>query len=211
MLIANIGCGQTLIEGAINIDNSFSVRVARIPVIRSIVKLLTGRDQAKYIDFAREHNITYGRAEKLPFNGESVDIIYSSHMIEHLDENQMDLFLKECNRCLKTGGVLRLVAPDLDIYFQKYNDNRDAVSFAKSTLFYRTTGQRFKEKLRMAFSGDREHKIMYNSDTLIKLLQNNEFKDVVSLKSGESKYCVGTNIDLSERANESLYVEAVKA
>ena len=39
----------------------------------------------------------------------SADVLYSSHMIEHLNQTEMRLFLKEARRCLVSGGIIRLV------------------------------------------------------------------------------------------------------
>jgi predicted SAM-dependent methyltransferase len=57
----------------------------------------------------------------LPFQNETVDLIYCSHTIEHLEEQKAITFLKECSRILKTAGVIRLAFPSLEnnFYFSK--------------------------------------------------------------------------------------------
>jgi predicted SAM-dependent methyltransferase len=52
-------------------------------------------------------------ANGLPFNDSTVEAIYSEHCFEHLDyESEAKHFLRECLRCLKPQGVLRIVVPD---------------------------------------------------------------------------------------------------
>ena len=55
----------------------------------------------------------------LPFDDDSLEIIYSSHTVEHVPfESSMNLF-KEAFRCLKKGGVLRITTgPDADTDFR---------------------------------------------------------------------------------------------
>jgi len=49
----------------------------------------------------------------LPFQSESVDYMFSNHMLEHVTQQQGYRFLQECHRILKTGGVLRVGVPDI--------------------------------------------------------------------------------------------------
>jgi len=44
--------------------------------------------------------------KKLPFNDEEFDIILSSQVLEHVED--VDLYLSECKRLLRTGGILIL-------------------------------------------------------------------------------------------------------
>lgn len=50
----------------------------------------------------------------LPMPDRSCDVVYSSHTIEHFDRDGARHFLMECRRVLQPGGVIRLVAPDLE-------------------------------------------------------------------------------------------------
>ena len=49
---------------------------------------------------------------KVPEVDNSVDLIYCSHTLEHLDEKSSHRFLRECYRILKKGGVLRVALPN---------------------------------------------------------------------------------------------------
>tara|TARA_B100000945_G_scaffold49632_2_gene35279 strand:- start:1426 stop:2274 length:849 start_codon:yes stop_codon:yes gene_type:complete len=49
---------------------------------------------------------------KFPFEDNSIEIIYTSHTIEHITDNSVINFIKESQRILKKDGVLRITCPD---------------------------------------------------------------------------------------------------
>lgn len=56
----------------------------------------------------------------LPVPDSSVELIYSEHVIEHLDLDDGMALLRECRRVLQPGGVLRVATPDLDAVVRAY-------------------------------------------------------------------------------------------
>ena len=50
----------------------------------------------------------------LPYEDNSVDLIYASHIIEYFDREEVVDTLSEWIRVLKPGGVLRLAVPDFE-------------------------------------------------------------------------------------------------
>lgn len=56
----------------------------------------------------------------LPFESSTIDSCYSSHVLEHLDRNAAEAFVKESFRVLRSGGVIRLVVPDLEQIAREY-------------------------------------------------------------------------------------------
>lgn len=58
--------------------------------------------------------------EPIPAPEGSVDVCYSSHMLEHLSPARAVAFVAECHRVLKPGGILRLVVPDLEGIARNY-------------------------------------------------------------------------------------------
>src|SRR5205823_4694013 len=50
----------------------------------------------------------------IPFENETFDVVYHSHMLEHLERKEAMVFLQECLRVLRPEGVLRVVVPDLE-------------------------------------------------------------------------------------------------
>lgn len=59
----------------------------------------------------------------LPFLDESIDLAYSSHMLEHLSFKDGLNFLKECFRCMKKGSTLRIAVPDAEKLINYYQKN----------------------------------------------------------------------------------------
>jgi len=51
-------------------------------------------------------------ALSLPFKNESFDVIVSIHVIEHLSQDEVDVFFCECHRVLKKNGFIFLMTPN---------------------------------------------------------------------------------------------------
>lgn len=60
------------------------------------------------------------------FPSESADLLYASHIMEHIPRHELDSVITEWRRVLKPGGVLRISVPDFDslltIYHASGND-----------------------------------------------------------------------------------------
>jgi predicted SAM-dependent methyltransferase len=71
----------------------------------------------------------------LPYSDNSFDIVYASHVLEHLPPHVVEAFLQEIRRVLSVGGIIRLVVPDLEsiarAYLQALDDVRKGVPKAK--------------------------------------------------------------------------------
>lgn len=63
--------------------------------------------------------------EPLPFAEGTFDVVYHSHVLEHLPKEKAPVFLQECYRLLKPGGVLRVAIPDLEQICRLYIDLLD--------------------------------------------------------------------------------------
>jgi SAM-dependent methyltransferase len=80
--------------------------------------------------FVRQANLL----ETLPFDSNSISLVYSSHFLEHIPLHQVPSFLKECHRVLKPGGVIRLVLPDLEEMCREYLTQLDGGDYTKAKL-----------------------------------------------------------------------------
>ena len=71
------------------------------------------------------HVVAMDASKPLPFNDASMNVVYSSAMIEHLDRAAVSVFLGECLRVLAPGGILRIGVPDFEracrLYLEKVN------------------------------------------------------------------------------------------
>ncbi len=70
-----------------------------------------------------QHDITKG----LPYEDNSFDGVYHSHVLEHLEPRDGEKLLDECFRVLRPNGVLRIVVPNLEQIVTLYlNYHREA-------------------------------------------------------------------------------------
>jgi predicted SAM-dependent methyltransferase len=56
----------------------------------------------------------------LPFKDASIDIIYSSHTIEHIDDAAVLHLLQQSYKKLKKGSIIRITCPDMDYLYSCY-------------------------------------------------------------------------------------------
>ena len=155
----------------------------------------------------------------LPFSDGAVAAIYSEHSFEHLDlDAEARPYLRECLRCLRPGGVLRLVVPDAGAYVRAYGQSWEL--FANMRPLERTengwrdhwssnvysTQMQF---INFMFRQNYEHKYAYDEETMIRILRETGFSNAVRQSFGSSLDPEMTP-DRKDRSGESLYVEAVK-
>ena len=80
------------------------------------------------------------RNDDLPFSDHSVDVIYCSHVIEHIENIHIQRMFKECYRVLKQGGIMRIACPDAEFLYQVSKFNNDFWNWRKewfnSECFY---------------------------------------------------------------------------
>jgi predicted SAM-dependent methyltransferase len=107
----NVGCGNVLLPGWLNID------------------MEPGADLA--IDVR----------QGLPFEDDSVDFIYNEHFVEHLTYDEAGKVLREFWRCLRRGGAVRIATPDLDFLVELYSrDFKTQDWFPSGFEFVKTKG-----------------------------------------------------------------------
>lgn len=208
----NVGCGPVPIQGWANLDNSLSVRLARIPgVMKALASVgLVGPRNLKVYSAAREFNVLYGSALSLPFEPNSVKVLYSSHMLEHLDRVEARKFLAEAMRVLAPGGIIRLVVPDLQMRARAYLETGDADTFMSALGSREHSLHTFGAKLKFLALGDRGHQWMYDAASLVALLESCGFIGARSVNAGETSIADPGELDLRERMEESIYIEAWK-
>jgi len=209
----NLGCGQTPTSGWRNYDNSLSLRLSRIPLLPWILRTvrLIDHPQYNFIKFARTNNIQYGDATNgLPVPDESCEVLYSSHMLEHLDKTEANKFLDEAFRLLRPGGVLRIAVPDIRKKIEAYNESGDADEFLDSTHLCVPKPKSLAHRLRLLVVGLRHHQWMYDGNSLIRILEQHGFSRAEITPAGATKIPDHEPLNLRERETESVYVEAEK-
>jgi len=58
----------------------------------------------------------------LPFEDNSVDLAYASHVCEHVSAPDAFRFFKECHRILKSGGIMRICVPSIARVYELMDD-----------------------------------------------------------------------------------------
>jgi predicted SAM-dependent methyltransferase len=125
--------------------------------------------------FAQQHQYKFLHHDfknKLPFGDAQVDLIYSSHMLEHLTKEEGILLLRDCYRVMKSGSVARFLVPDaerlINMYknselgiFDEINDGCEKTPFQSGKLW------------ELLFSG---HKIAYDFEALKLMGEDAGFK-----------------------------------
>jgi predicted SAM-dependent methyltransferase len=155
-----------------------------------------------------------------PFADDSFALIFTEHMIEHLEIDSIRGFLGELFRVLRPGGTCRITCPNLEIYAKAYLE-RDEAFFAEvmqGTEYkrqkypelgwvVRSNGAAFMTGIVKHFHG---HRWMYDFETLQACLGEIGFTDIVQQQCGVSSNTRLAGMDNPERAFESVYVEASK-
>lgn len=208
-----VGCGDSPIPGWRNFDNSISLRLARVPLLSPILRragLLNPR-QFAFVEFTRVHRIEYGDGVKgLPIPDSSVEALYSCHMIEHLSRTGAGRFLEEARRVLIPGGVIRLAVPDLRRLANRYLATGDADKFIATTYLGQEDDESFAGRLSTLIAGPRLHGWMYDETSMVRLLRDQCFSEVAAVPPGETRIREPGELDLREKEDESIYVEALK-
>ena len=160
---------------------------------------------------AQRGNVGFANAAvRIPCAGGSVAAVYSSHMIEHLDRGEARAFLAEVRRVLAPGGVVRIAAPDLSLLIRDYGLTGDADEFVAGIHMGLSRPAGLRGWARWTMVGPRHHLWMYDGESLTRLLRQAGFKDAAVMPPGSTMIAEPGELDLSERAAESVYVEAVR-
>lgn len=208
----NMGCGQTPTKEWRNYDNSWSVRLAK----KSLLTFILGKSgflsdsQQQFISFAKKKNILWANATKrIPEENTSVDVVYSSHMIEHVEKEDAEIFFKEARRILKSGGIIRIAVPDIKYHVENYRKDGDADKFIEGTHLTRKKPKTIIAKIKYLIIGDRNHQWMYDGKSLCKLLSSAGFQEPKVMEAGSTNIAEPGTLDLKERSPESVFVEAI--
>jgi len=117
------------------IHKSFDLELYDFPkdsiINRRFYNIGAGRFRHPYwtnIDHFSEHykkneiDIEYDllACKPLPIPDNSAELIYTSHVLEHITNKAVRNILKESYRILKPGGIIRIVVPDTELDYQAY-------------------------------------------------------------------------------------------
>ena len=75
----------------------------------------------------------YTAGDSLPFADESFDFVYSEHFFEHLFLDEAVALLKECERVMRPGAVIRTCVPDAEL---KTHEKPEFAGFPDSKMSF---------------------------------------------------------------------------
>ena len=93
------------------------------PILRALVPVLLNGERLRRFQSLPENLMVHDLSRGIPFPDSSVDVIYHSHVLEHLDRDAAHGFIQECARVLRPGGLIRVVVPDFERYCRNYLDH----------------------------------------------------------------------------------------
>jgi len=150
MKLLNVGCGYNYHPDWINLDLY----------------------QSKFVQY-------YDIRNRLPFSDNSVDVVYHSHVLEHLGKSEGQKFIAECLRVLRSGGIIRIAIPDLEQICREYLINLEkgfASNDQKILLNYKWNKIEFLDQIVRQQSGGE----------MLQTIKNGEFnRDYLFSRNGE--------------------------
>jgi len=164
MIKLHLGCGRNLLDGWINTD--FNTAKFR------------GSD---FLDVT----------EKFPYDDNSVDYVFSEHMIEHISYQDGKFMIEESFRVLKSGGKIRISTPDLKFLINLYTE--DKTDLQKRYIDYSVNHASYNVSIGTDtfiinnFVRDWDHTFIYDEKTLKSLFESVGFSDVKSYLITESE------------------------
>lgn len=198
----NLGSGLKVAPGWINVNGHFQYFLSKYPVV--FLKILYKVIQSQSKDYTQEeycsllknhtfiyHNLKYG----IPFDNNSIDYLYSSHVLEHFFWTDAEQLVKEAYRVLKTGGIFRVCVPNLEYAVALYNkgEKKEALSY----FFNQSKVDNYSY-----------HRYMYDYELLKELLSQAGFSKIKRYSCQEGST---PDIDILDHLpQETLYVEAYK-
>jgi SAM-dependent methyltransferase len=197
----NIGSGLAVAPGWINLDASLNALVAHLP---QVAQRVAYRGSGSRLQVTAERYRAILQANRfvfcdvrrgLPLPDDSVDYLYASHILEHLERDEAMALIIDARRVLKPGGVLRIVVPDFAHFVRLYEmgHREEAVAGIFSAGVSGRLGR---------------HRYMYDEDGLRQLVSKAGFSgfECCGFRQGSVP-----DIELLDnRQDESLYAEVTE-
>jgi predicted SAM-dependent methyltransferase len=150
----------------------------------------------------KQHDST----KPFPVQDVVVDLIFTSHMLEHLKREDAERFLKECYRMMKPGAHIRIAVPSTGLLMQQYIDH---------DLDYLKHINPLAEKAKCDIDKFSEvalsnHLQLYDQCSLRFALERAGFKDISLSDPFHSRSAIMENETIVSHPTISLVMEATK-
>lgn len=192
------GAFDQSVDGWLNTDVTPHIWIAKVPLLAFVMNKLGLMSLSRYQQHKEKvfSNLKYLDLTKpLPFSTDSIEAIFSSHVLERLFMDEVENLISDIFRVLKPGGICRVVVPDLEKIMALYNRN-DPREFLEGM---------FEISKRGAVKN--QHHCGFTGEFLIKLFTQAGFSSC-----SIEKYRMGQcpDIDKLDNRPESLFFEAIK-
>lgn len=127
--VVNLGCGNKTHPDCLNFDWSIYARIKRNPIGRRLAPFVFNGVRLQQYEALDDGVVVHDLRKGIPLDDGTADAVYHSHVLEHIDREQVAGFFTEIRRVLKPGGVHRVVVPDLERYAREYLANLDAALY----------------------------------------------------------------------------------
>lgn len=126
-------------------------------------------DEWIHIDGSKYEHIHSHDIVQLPFEDNSVNLIYASHVLEYFDREEVTNVLHNWRRVLEPNGILRLAVPNFLAYSDLYSKGVISLDQCIGPLY---------GKWKMTYDKTVYHKTTYDYLSLKRVLEENGFTNI---------------------------------
>jgi len=201
-IFVQYGCGWSAPLNWTNFDASPTLRFERLPILGSL-----------YIKNAERFppNALFGDIVKgLPIPSGTCDLVYCSHVLEHLALEDFRVALKNTLSLLRPGGIFRMVMPDMRHSVKTYLDDPSPSAcehFIRETGLGREHRPRSTAGLIKAWLGNSPHLWMWDYSALQEELIRAGFVSIRPAKFGDSSHPAFADVENLGRWTNALGAE----
>lgn len=160
-----------------------------------------GTDNWITLDLCNGCDIKFDVSNGIPFADSSVNMIYSSHLLEHFAFKDLLTLLHECHRVLRTNGRFSACVPDASIYIKEYlNPNTTQFEHIINSIYPCNTSI---DLINYIAYMNGNHKYMFDRNNIVAILKIIGFINIEIREFDPA-------IDNIDRRWESIYVDAIK-
>jgi len=199
----HFGCGLCAPTEWTNYDSSPTLRLQQLPLIGRFVPA------GPYGRFPK--NVLYGDIVKgLPVARGTAELLFSSHVLEHLSLTDLRKALRQCRLMLRSGGVFRLVLPDLEFLIDQYRIDATegaAIRFMENTLLGRPTREIGVRGFARSWLGNSQHLWMWDYKALAAELSKAGFNRIRRAHHNDSGLEPFRFVETADRWEDALGIE----
>jgi SAM-dependent methyltransferase len=227
LVIYNLGCGTRTHPSVVNVDWSIHLRLRKLGLAR------VAGSRAEKIRALPDTIVVHDLRKGIPAEDGTADVVFHSHLLEHIDREDAPAFMAEVRRVLKPGGVQRIVVPDFEELARRYLNlfgevgHKERVAEMIEQIARREasgTSQQapLRRKVENTLLGDARkrgetHQWMYDRVTLAALLEQTGFTAISVVDHATSRIPGWSELGLDVEPDgqpykiHSLFMEAEKA